>query len=1018
MNSSWGTMTELVRFEEFELDPPRYALRRSGRPLKLERIPMELLLLLVERRGEVVTREEIVEKLWGKDVFLDTDNSINTAIRKIRQTLRDDPEQPRYVQTVPAKGYRFIAPVIEVRQPAVAAAEAASPSPVLVAALPAGQVVAHYRIVKKIGSGGMGIVFEAEDIRLGRHVALKFLSEKVVQTKEAKSRFMREARALSTLHHPNVCTIFEVEEHEGLPVIVMELLEGKPLKEVLRNGALPADGLRRLGIQLADALDAAHNKGIIHRDIKPGNIFVNDRGQAKVLDFGLAKFLSGHSEREADSDEEALTRLGVHPGTTAYMSPEQVRGEELDTRSDLFSLGVVLYEAATGKRPFTGKNSVLVMNAVLKDTPTPPSELNPSLPPEILDTISRALEKDPMLRFQSAADVREALQSNERTATETAPRAYTHKSKAGWLIAAGATVCLLFVFLGSAAYRSRRNTVHNPVEWVQLTHISDAAQEPELSPDGRMLAFIREKSLGSGFPFLAKGEIYAMLLPDGAPQQLTHDGISKGMLAFSPDSSRIAYTVASSWDIWVLPSLGGQSSLLLSNASGLHWIDSKRVLFSEIKSGIHMAVVTSGDGRTDAHDIYLPNPNSGMAHSSHLSPDHKWVLISGEMDDSGFLPCRLVPFDGNSGGRLVGPRSAQCFYAGWSPDGKWMYFGANAGPGMHIFRERFPEGSVEQLTFGPTEEKGLAISPDGRSLITAVTSEERSVWVHGPAGDQPVSSDGFTDQPSFSRDGQKIFYLWRSSPPTGAFFAGELRATTLSNNSTERILPGIEIEDYSLSFDGKLVLFTALDKTRKPRLWIAPTDRRAPARQLSAPDAPEESQGQFGPREEIFFVSREQGVAALFRVRKEGQSPEKIPSAPVIALSAVSPDAQWLVADVADTSTGSEDVTVAYPLGAGSPVQLCSSRCYVGWSPDSKFLYITQAGIGGAGAQTTYAIALSQGKMFPPELLAPGQNLEAKLGSLKGVQKISKAIAPGPTPAVYSFLNVFHRSNLYRIPVD
>jgi serine/threonine protein kinase len=451
-------MAELVRFEEFELDVRRYALRRSGRPLKLERIPMELLLLLVNRRGGLLTREEIVEKLWGKDVFLDTDNSINTAIRKIRQTLRDDPERPRFVQTVPAKGYRFIAPIIEVEPPAVAA-EAALPPATPASALPAGRVIAHYRVLQKIGSGGMGVVYEAEDIRLGRHVALKFLSEKVVQPKEAQARFMREARALSALHHPNICAIYEIEEHDGRPVIVMELLEGRSLKEVVRDGPLAPDTLRELGNQLSDALDAAHSKGIIHRDIKPGNIVVNGRGQAKILDFGLAKFTSPHPLLAEDGDE-ALTRVGAQPGTTAYMSPEQVRGEELDARSDLFSLGVVLYEAATGKKPFTGKNTVLVMNAVLKDAPASPNELNPLLPEDIGKAINRALEKDPGLRFQSAAQLRDVLRRGQGTAEGGVLVPATRKSRIGWLLTAGSLSALLLVLLGSIAYRSRSVSTH------------------------------------------------------------------------------------------------------------------------------------------------------------------------------------------------------------------------------------------------------------------------------------------------------------------------------------------------------------------------------------------------------------------------------------------------------------------------------------------------------------------------------------------------------------------------------
>jgi serine/threonine protein kinase len=322
-----------------------------------------------------------------------------------------------------------------------------------------GQVIAHYRILQKIGSGGMGVVYEAQDIRLGRHVALKFLSEKVVQTREALSRFMREARALSALHHPNICTIYEIEEHEGRPVIVMELLEGRSLKEVLCDGPLAADTLRGLGDQLSDALDAAHSKGIIHRDIKPGNIVVNGRGQAKILDFGLAKFTSPHSLPAEDGDE-ALTRMGVHPGTAPYMSPEQVRGEEIDARSDLFSLGVVLYEAATGKKPFTGKNTVLVMNAVLKEAPALPTELNPSLPEDMGKAINRALEKDPGLRFQSAAQLRDALRKGQEAGEGMGLVAPTRKSKVGWRTTAGSLSALLLVLLGLIAYRSRSASTH------------------------------------------------------------------------------------------------------------------------------------------------------------------------------------------------------------------------------------------------------------------------------------------------------------------------------------------------------------------------------------------------------------------------------------------------------------------------------------------------------------------------------------------------------------------------------
>jgi eukaryotic-like serine/threonine-protein kinase len=231
-----------------------------------------------------------------------------------------------------------------------------------------GQTISHYRVIGKLGAGGMGVVYEAEDIRLNRRVALKFLPDNLAHDPRALQRFKREAHAASSLNHPSICTIYEVEEHDGKPVIVMELLEGESLKERIRNGPVPAEELLDLGIQASDALAAAHAKGIIHRDIKPANIFMAGPGRVKILDFGLAKAIPRHRP-EIETDEESLTMEGVIAGTTAYMSPEQVRGEEIDARSDVFSLGVVLCEAATGRRPFVGKNHVLIMNAILNEEP-------------------------------------------------------------------------------------------------------------------------------------------------------------------------------------------------------------------------------------------------------------------------------------------------------------------------------------------------------------------------------------------------------------------------------------------------------------------------------------------------------------------------------------------------------------------------------------------------------------------------------------------------------------------------
>jgi eukaryotic-like serine/threonine-protein kinase len=388
------------------------------------------------------------------------------------------------------------------------------------------------------------------------------------------------------------------------------------------------------------------------------------------------------------------------------------------------------------------------------------------------------LEKDRQLRYQSAAEMRTDLQRLKRDTSSgrlhvpsseegqgeeerakrdspsvTSPLTRSHPRRKGYYYVTAGFLLLAAVGAVFLLYRSSRSSPPLSKEWEQLTFFTDSAVYPALSPDGRMLAFIRGNN-----SFFGLGQIYVKFLPDGQPVQLTHDSKEKLRPVFSPDGSRIAYGTFA-WDMWEVPVLGGEPRILLPNASSLTWIDGgKRLLFSEIKEGLHMVLVTTDEGRGHSRDIYAPPGERSMAHHSFLSPDGRWVLIV-EMDNHGqILPCRVVPFQGGGDPQVVGPPSGSCISGAWSPDGKWVYVTARTDK-FHLWRQRFPGGEPEQLTSGPTSQEGIAIAPDGKSLITAVGTEDSTVWFHDNDGDHQVSSEGNAIAPEFSSDGNSLYFL-------------------------------------------------------------------------------------------------------------------------------------------------------------------------------------------------------------------------------------------------------------------